>query len=189
MFQKLTNFIFELQMLRRIKHEGWRVAGIRDPESVAEHSLTAAQIAFILAKMEKHPEPHKIVTMVIFHDIAECRVGDVHKIADRYIQKDELRAVSDQTKDLNKIGKEIKELWEEVENGNEIAGIIAKDADLLEQAFLAKQYMEQGYKDCQNWIDNIAKFIITDSAKNLLKTLQKTDSNEWRQHLKKVKKA
>src|SRR3989339_1714646 len=87
------------------------------------------------------------------------------------------------------IGKEIKELWEEVENGNEIAGIIAKDADLLEQAFLAKQYMEQGYKDCQNWIDNIAKFIITDSAKNLLKTLQKTDSNEWRQHLKKVKKA
>lgn len=48
--KKIITFIFELVQLRRIKHEGWRLVGIDNPESVAEHSLRAAQIGYILAK-------------------------------------------------------------------------------------------------------------------------------------------
>ena len=31
--------------LRRIKHEGWRLIGVDNPESVADHSLRAGKIA------------------------------------------------------------------------------------------------------------------------------------------------
>lgn len=182
----MIDFLFELSQLKRIKHEGWRLAGIKDPESVAAHSLHAAQIGYILAKMEKHPDPYKICTMVVFHDIAECRTGDTHKVAAGYIKRDEHKAVKDQTKTLLKTGEEILSLWEETEEGKTHAGLIAKDADLLEQACAAKEYVETGYKEAQNWIENIEKKLKTQSAKKLLSKIKKTNFTHWWKDLKKI---
>ena len=184
--KNILNFIFELGQLRRIKHEGWRIAGVDHPESVAEHSLRAAQIGFLLASIEKHPHPAEIATMLIFHDIGECRIGDIHKVANRYIKADEKKAVQDQLKKLDQTGKKIYKIWEQIEKHNTSAGIIAKDADLLEQAVIAKEYLEKGHKFTQDWINNIAKKLKTKSAKNLLKTLQKTSCHDWWQGLKKI---
>jgi 5'-deoxynucleotidase YfbR-like HD superfamily hydrolase len=50
--KKLVEFLFECLHLKDIKREGWRYAGIQFPESVAEHTLHAAQIGFILAQLE-----------------------------------------------------------------------------------------------------------------------------------------
>ena len=52
MLTKITQLIFEGMHLKQIKHEGFRLAQIPYPDSVAEHSLLAAQIGYILAKME-----------------------------------------------------------------------------------------------------------------------------------------
>lgn len=65
----ILNFIFELGQLKRIKHEGWRLIGVKFPESVADHCLRAAQIGYILAKMEKYENPFEVCSMVVFHDI------------------------------------------------------------------------------------------------------------------------
>ena len=46
------NFLFELGQLKRVKHEGWRLVGVEHPESVAEHSLRAAQIGYVIAALE-----------------------------------------------------------------------------------------------------------------------------------------
>lgn len=186
MTKDILNFFFELGQLRRIKHEGWRTIGITNPESVADHSLRAAQIGYLLAKLEKHKKPEEVVTMLVFHDIGECRVGDIHKIANRYVKVDETKAVKDQIKPLGKFGQEIYKLWIAVENQESYAGKIAKDADLLEQAVTAKEYIERGYKFAQNWITNISKKIQTSSAKKLLKDLDKSDSNDWWQGIKKI---
>ena len=175
----LLNFVFELGQLRRIKHEGWRVIGIENPESVAEHTLRAAQIGFILAKMEKYPYPDRVCTMVVFHDIGEARVGDIHKIAKRYIQVAEAQATQEQLEPLAKLGDEIFDLWNQVENQNTPAGILAKDADMLEQAVMAKEYLEKGYVGAQRWIDNISKALQTESAKELLSTLETVNSYDW----------
>ena len=59
-------------------------------------------------------------------------------------------------------------------------------ADLLENAFQAKEYIEIGYKDAQNWIDNIRTILKTGSAKKLLDEIEKTSSNEWWKNLKKI---
>ena len=45
-------FAYELGVLKRIRRAGWWHAGVRDPESVAEHSLRVAQLAAIIAVEE-----------------------------------------------------------------------------------------------------------------------------------------
>jgi putative hydrolase of HD superfamily len=184
----ITNFLFELAQLRRIKHEGWRFAGIDNPESVGDHSLRAAQIAYFLAKLEKHEDPYKVVTMVVFHDIGECRVGDIHKIANRYITGvNEEQAVRDQTQDLpNDMSDDIVDMWKQTEEKSSHAGLIAKDSDLLEQALMAKEYISQGHLACQDWIDTVEQRLNTDSAKKLLEELKDADVHEWWQGLKKM---
>ncbi|MCW1296516.1 MAG: HD domain-containing protein [Candidatus Parvarchaeota archaeon] len=182
--KEIVDFIFELAQLKRIRHEGWRLIGIEDPESVAAHTARAIQIGFILAKMEKYENPFEICSILAFHEIAECRTGDIHRIANRYIQLDDESAVKDQLKKLD-FGEEIFELWKQIKYKNTRAGIIAKDADLLEMAFTAKEYIERGHTFAQDWISNISKRLQTDSAKNLLAALEKSNSNDWWQGLKK----
>jgi len=183
--ENIINFIFELGMLKRIKHEGWRVVGIDRPESVGEHSLRAAQIAYFLAHMEGYNNPDEVCSMLVFHDIGECRIGDIHKIANNYLSADEDRAVSEQMDQLGDIGDVILDKWKQFEYKNTEAGVIAKDADLIEQAFTAKEYLEQGYKT-QNWIDNVNTLIQTESAKKLIELLKESDSSKWWEGLKKI---
>lgn len=183
----ILDFLFELGHLRRIKHEGWRLLGVDLPDSVAEHSLRAAQIGYLLAILEKYDHACEVSTMLVFHDMGECRVGDIHKVAKKYIQVDEKQAVKDQLKSLDEqILKSIYHLWEQVEEKSTIAGKIAKDADLLEQAITAKEWIEKGYPQAQDWIQNIARILHTESAKKLLHDLKKSHSCDWWDGLKKL---
>jgi len=181
----ILNFIFELGQLRHIKNAGHRLIGVNQPYSVAEHNLRAAQIAFILAKMENYKNSYEVCTMTVFHDVEETRTGDVNKVMNRYITGDKLGAVHDQTENLDSIGKDIVHLWQQHEERTTTAGIISKDADLLEQAVMAKELVEKGYAYAQDWIKNIGMKLQTSSAKKLWEALQKSDSNAWWQGLKK----
>jgi putative hydrolases of HD superfamily len=186
MDDEIIKFLFELAQLKRIKHEGWRLVGVEHPDSVAEHSLRAAQIAFFLADAEGHPEPEKAIAMVVFHDIPETRIGDLHRVALRYAKPDEPSAVRDQTAKLGEAGRKIRELWEEFEARETDLSKIAKDADRLEQALTAKEYIEKGHDFAVNWIDNIRKVLHTNTAKRWLEKIAETDSNVWWQGLKKL---
>jgi putative hydrolase of HD superfamily len=48
----IAAFGYELGVLKRIRRSGWWHAGVRDPESVAEHSMRVAQIAALIAAEE-----------------------------------------------------------------------------------------------------------------------------------------
>ena len=182
----ICKFICELGHLKRIKHEGWRLCGVADPESVAEHSLRAAQIGYILARLEGYEKPEEVCSILVFHDIGECRIGDIHRVARRYIEADEERAVEEQTGKLDDIGKEILEKWKRMEKQKDRAGIIAKDADLLEMAFTAKEYMQTGFQAAGDWIEKISAKLQTDSAKKLIEILKELNCIEWWQGLKKL---
>lgn len=55
--------LFELGVLKRMRRAGWWHVGVRDPESVAEHSLRVAQLASLNAAIEG-AEPGPILTSV-----------------------------------------------------------------------------------------------------------------------------
>lgn len=45
-------FLYEAGTLKQTRRTGWWMAGVRDPESVAERSWRTALIATIIAKLE-----------------------------------------------------------------------------------------------------------------------------------------
>jgi len=186
--KKIVNFIFELNMLKRESHSGWKLAGVEHPDSVAEHVFRAAQIGYILAIME-NVNPEKVVTMLLIHDNPEARIRDHHRVCARYIStKDaQVRALSEQCEGL---GDYIKKKWanyyDEIEERATKEGIVAKDADWLEIAFQGKEYVDQGYKSAQNWIDNMEEALETESAKKILAEMKKTEFTDWWADLKKM---
>ena len=178
----IARFVFELGQLRLQERSGWRRLGIK-PENVAEHSLRAAQIAFLLAEMEGGAEsgidPHHASCLAMFHDIAEIRTGDADLVAKRYVSSDEGRAVKDQTSPIGPAGKMIRKMWKEANAAKTPAGRIARDADLLDMAFTAKELMHQGHKGAEEWLKSAGENIVTDSAKHLFKALKRTTPDEW----------
>jgi putative hydrolase of HD superfamily len=186
--KNITNFIFELGQLKRQRRSGFWYAGVKNPETVAEHVFRAAQIGYILAVMEK-ANPEKVVTILAIHDNGEARIGDQNKVAARYYNNGEAekKAFNDQ---LMTLGKEIGEKWNkyfnEYEHRTTKEGIIAKDADWLENAFQAKEYYDEGYKSAMVWINNVEKALETKAAKAIIEEMKKTDFTEWWQGLKKI---
>jgi putative hydrolase of HD superfamily len=184
--KEIVTFFFEMGQLSRVKREGWRLLGVEQPESVADHSLRAAQIGWILAKLEGYNDPNEVATMLVFHDISECRVGDLHKVAARYVIADETKAVQDQLSRLGTDGDQIFSLWHQIEEKSTQAGIIAKDADLIEMAVRACEYMALGIKAASEWFDSAALRVRTESAKRLLDALREVSPTAWWDGVKKI---
>jgi len=181
--ENIAKYLFESGELKRVKRSGWWTAKIKDPESVAEHTFRAAIVAFILAKMEKIDEK-KLCCAALFHDMHETRTLDLHKVHARYAKLPESTKKKVVEEQLMGLPEDIKKAIEDVYSLNEKEKILLKDADLLECAFQAKEYLEIGYKDCGDWINNIEKLLKTESAKKLLAVLKTTDSKEWWKGLK-----
>ncbi len=181
----IVNFVFEMGQLREERRSGWKLIRVAEKETVAEHSLRAAQIGYILALMEGYARPEEVAAMLVFHDMSETRIGDIHKIARRYILEEHGKeAVAEQTAPLRDTGESIRALWTRVEERSDIAGIIAKDADYLDCAFTAKEYRDEGYERADDWIVNTGRALQTGSAKRLWEVLQSTHSSDWWKELK-----
>lgn len=177
----LVDFIFEVGQLKRIPHIGWLHAGVRDPERVGEHAFRAAQIAYILADMEG-ADVNKTTLMTLIHDNGEARIGDHDLITQSYVDAKgaEKKAFEDQCTKLPKhIGSHWTELFREREAKETLEAKCSKDADMLEQAFQAKEYLEQGYQNVQKWIDNIESSLHTESASKLLAAMKERSFMDW----------
>ena len=99
--KKIANFFFELIQLKRTPRSGVTTLGIKNPDTVAEHSLVAAQIAFILGKMEK-ANAERAALIALFHDNGETRIGDFDKRTAYYLnsKEGEKKAFKEQAQEL-----------------------------------------------------------------------------------------
>lgn len=188
----ITNFLYEMGQLKRVKRSGWWLININNPESVAEHSHRAAAVGYFLAKMEGMDdlETYKVVMMCLFNDMHEARINDLHKVGHSYInfKEAETKAFKDQSGPLGSMGAELFSLHNEFQQQKTKESLVARDADLLENALQAREYIKLGYADAQNWIDNIWKVIKTKSGKDMLCTVESIDPNDWWKELKKIER-
>lgn len=188
--ENIKKFLSEIQVLKRVKHEGMRFAGVENPDSIAEHSAISAQIAYLLGQLEG-ADAEKCALINLFHDNEEIRIGDHHKIASRYLNTNEAEIKAEKEHYSNlplEMAKELFGLQEEKRKRNTKEGIIAQDADWLEVALKAKVYLERGYKGCQVWIDRVEEALETESAKRILAEIKKEPDfiNCWWRGLEKM---
>ncbi len=176
-FKRLINLFYEWGVLKVLPRSGWLYIGIRNPETVAEHSLRAAQIGYVLARLVNYPEPEKVAAALVFHEIGETRVGDLNLLSLKYLPKqNELNAIKDQIKDLL---PEIYDWVKALENREGRLGKILKDADLLENALTAREYIEQGHTQARQWLENIEKRLQTKTGKKIFQEIIKSSPYSW----------
>ena len=177
--ESVAKFLFEIGHLKRVARSGWWVAGVRDPESVAEHSFRCAWIGHFLARAEG-ANSARVVMMGLAHDLPEARLNDLHKVAQRYLDPKpvEGRVFGDQVAGLPD-REELAELQKEYAAGATLEARVARDADRLECAFQALEYVEEGHAPCRDWFVNTEGALVTGAAKSLLAALGTCDPNGW----------
>jgi putative hydrolase of HD superfamily len=162
------SFIFEAGMLKRAKRTGWWIAGVKDPESIAEHSFRAAIIGTVLAAMEG-ADPGRVALMCVLHDTQETRITDIPHIARRYLTAaDNQTVTADQVSAApSAVAQTITDAVAEYEAGETLEAIVARDADKLECLVQAVEYRHQGVATVQRWIDSSRAALKTASAHHL----------------------
>ncbi len=145
----------------------WHV-GVRDPESVAEHSLRTAQIAALLAA-EEGANPERAAFLALWHDTQKTRTGDIPHTAAKYMSKPDPREITaDQTAALPGASRElIRTAVDEYETRQTPEARCAKDADKLEMLLQAVEYRETGVERVAGWIDSMRKGLATETARRV----------------------
>ncbi|ODB72616.1 MULTISPECIES: HD domain-containing protein [Micromonospora] len=174
------SFIFEAGVLKRAARTGWWFAGVKHPESIAEHSFRTALIGMMLAAMEG-ADPARVSMLCILHDTQETRITDIPHIAKRYLTAAPNTAVTaDQVAGCPPaVADVINAAVAEYEAGETLEAVVARDADKLECLVQAVEYRQQGVSDVQRWIDSSRDALKTASAHRLADVALTSGSMPW----------
>lgn len=178
---ELATFGYELGILKRMRRTGWWHAGVRDPESVAEHSMRAAQLAALIA-VEEGADPVRASFLALWHDTQETRTGDLPHTARDYLAKPDPRQITaDQTARLPERSRDlIRSAVDEYELRETPEALCAADADKLEMLLQALEYRDVGVNRVDGWIESARKGLLTDTARRVAEAATTTSPLAWR---------
>lgn len=168
-----ADWFFELGELKRIPRTGWFSAKVRHPETVAEHSFRTACIAYALA-LEEGVDAEKACVACLFHDAAEARTLDAHKVAKAYVTVNVEAAWRDQLENAPKKTRTAlsKNVPPDIRR-------VVKDADVLELAVTAKEYLASGCVEAKTWLDLAGPQLKTRTAKAWFKKIKSAKPSDW----------
>ncbi len=161
------SFIRVLQLKDEVR-SGWVLRGVRDPESVADHSLATAYLCMLYAD-EAGVDRARAVQMAVVHDLAEAVTGDV---ATRVVAMDDPSVIAEKRQreaaamdqllgagagsaagsaapasgSSSPIG-DIRELWDEYEEAVSPVARFVRDMNLIDMCAEAFVYEEAGRYD------------------------------------------
>ncbi|WP_329314500.1 HD domain-containing protein [Streptomyces sp. NBC_01278] len=176
----VARFLYEAGTLKHTRRSGWWMAGVNDPESVAEHSWRTSLIASVIAKLEG-ADPARAAFLAVWHDTQETRTGDVNHLGKKYAPAGDPQAVTaDQTAGMpDVLASAIRELVAEYEAKDSPEAVCARDADKLECMLQGIEYKAQGYANAQRWIDNSRARLTTGTGRRLADELLEQGPLDW----------
>jgi putative hydrolases of HD superfamily len=175
-----ARLIYETGLLKISRRTGWWLCGIKDPESIADHSFRTAIIAGLLAALEG-ADPARATYLAVWHDTQETRVGDIPYLGRRYVQA----AANEQVTDDQSAGlptglrQYLTAAVREYETGGTPEADCAHDADKLDCLFQAIEYQDAGYKNVTGWIESSRTRLRTKSAERLADAAAAMTSQDW----------
>lgn len=170
MSSDLLSFFRTLENLKRTPRTGWLDRGIpaAETESVADHTLLTALIAWTLAMEDPSLDADRVLKLAMVHDIAEAIVGDIPPYAPEDIpdgsDPDALRAFFSVRRKASPeaeagkhaaeqaaaaelfamlpdhVGQELRALWDEYEARATPEARFVKDVDRLEAFLQSRSY-------------------------------------------------
>ena len=135
--------------LKKISRQGWvDKLSLNHPESVADHSYSMAIISMVISDMRKY-DSEKILKMVLLHDLAEAKIGD---ITPNQLSKEKKKLLENNAFNeiIDNLPKNIKsqylELWQDYQENISAESKFVHQVDKLEMALQAKLYQQEGYQ-------------------------------------------
>jgi len=179
-FKKLASYLYEAGSLRKIARSHRQNLLTDDlSDNIASHTFRVTLIAYFLAKLEK-VDSGKVVLMGLIHDTEETRCGDQNWVHKRFVKVFEEEIREGQLKGLPGY-EELTGCSKEYGERESPEARIAKDADLLDQILLLKEYAAVGNKEAERWLEGNQqeKMIYGRSAKVLAKEIMKQRPSDW----------
>jgi len=183
--EKIVNFLYEIGTMRKLMRMHRQVLLTDDmSDSIASHSYRVAIISWFLAK-EEGADPYKTVMMSLLHDMAEVRSNDHNWIHKKYI-----KVFGDEINE-EQLGSlpypDLKDFISEYEKKESKEAILAKEADLLDQILLLREYEWSGNKEATIWlygkggakINAQLEKLRTEAGKKLGKSMYDVNPSDW----------
>jgi putative hydrolases of HD superfamily len=150
-----------LQALKRLPRTGWLLAGVADPESIAEHSFIMSWLALLLAEQINNDyreqgltqplDVAKVTQIALVHDVAESILTDLPKRSTELLGKAvKYQAEADAMHQLFQQmpnGAYYIACWQEYADGATPEGRLVRDADKLEMIHQALCYEQSGQRN------------------------------------------
>lgn len=146
--KKQIDFIVEVDKLKHVYRQTLLMNGSRN-ENDAEHSWHLALMAMILGEHsnDKNIDMSKVIKMVLIHDLVEIDAGDTfcYDVKGNLDKAEREQAAADRIFNIlpSDQAKEIRELWDEFEEGKTPESQFAVTLDRL-QGFLHNYNTEGG---------------------------------------------
>jgi len=164
LYDKIAQFLLGVSFLQSFKRRGWVMTGVRDVETVAQHTFHLTIASWILGE-KKGLDPNKTMKLGLIHDLCEIYAGDqtpydpLKKISKDILKKParipknkkiewlikkkqkEWESLKRTTELLpREIANEIKNLWVEFEERLTKEGRFVYQLDKVENVFQATHY-------------------------------------------------
>src|SRR3989304_6093477 len=150
--EKLVSLFFETGSLRKpIRSHRQTLLTDDLSDNIASHSFRVSVIGWYLAKLEQ-ADPYKVLLMCLFHDFSESRSGDQNWIHKKYLKVFEDEIQKDQFAD-KPFGGELTVVLNEYGERKTLEAYLAKDADLLDQILLLREYEWSGNNEASAWLE------------------------------------
>lgn len=149
----LVDLLHSLETLKNLPRTGWRLRGIRDGESVADHAFRTAFAAMLLADALNERgyalDTERVMRMALLHEVAESCIGDIPYPALKHLSEEtKAHAESDAAafllSPLNAVGERYIALWREFENRESPESRVVRVADKIEMLLQAWEYERAG---------------------------------------------
>lgn len=178
----IAKFLYEVGQLKRVKRSGWWCVGVKDPESVSEHSHRTAVLGYLLAQLAG-ADPYKTMTICLFHDVSEARINDAHAVTKRYVDQKaaEKDAYRDQLRLLPPvIAGQLQALEYRIDEADTSPEHeLATDADVLECLIQAIEYRAVGYADTDDFINSSLAKLKHPISKEVAQACLETPPSAW----------
>jgi putative hydrolase of HD superfamily len=142
-------WVEDLLNLKRTPRTGWFRVGVDRPESVADHSFSAALLAWRLARDGGGGlDAGKVLLMALLHDFHEAQMTDIPTPAKKHFPPEaiagtEAAVIREQWGD----DPASRELLRELEQGESAEAKLVWAVDHLEFLLQAIRYRRAGYRD------------------------------------------
>ncbi len=182
MMERFKEFLEAMEKIKHVRRSGWVERGVKNAESTADHSFMMALMCMALPA--EGIDRCKAIKMALVHDMAEAKVGDIitteawqggghmpkaEKLAKEKEGLEELLSTIPEG-----TAKEIRELWEEFNEGKTLEARFVNDIDSAERLIQAYRYNKAGNfgKPLEGfWDENAMSNIKSEKIKTLVKSI------------------